>query len=474
VERALVCAMSRLVSTRDAAKRRHECRRGTHECVLHSSLALCVAILLGLTCLTMRAGEVLPANPGDPSTLSDTEVLTQGRALATTGHRAEAIAFLRKRLETHAWDTDAQLLLGLVLSWEGQYEDARREIEAVLMSHPQYTDALLALVNVELWSGHPEQADDSTREFLALQPNDVQALLARARTLKKMGRYKEATATLETVHALEPGNREATDLRRALREYDATWEVSYTHSSIWYNDHSSPWDEEAVTVKRGEQAGSVLARISQGSRFGYHSTLGEIDWYPHLRQGTYLYVNVGYSPEGILYPKYRNGGELFQSLGHGFEASGGYRWLVFSSGNIRVYTASVGRYHRDWYFSGRTFLSPGSGLLTANSGLLAPGSGAIPATYHSSTTYQILARRYFSDGLSYVNVRYGHGAAPFEIRNVNQVGVLDSTSFSGEWNWRTGRHITIDAEAGASSQDRLSGTGLWQYFFDVGFRYRFE
>jgi len=72
VERALVCAMSRLVSTRDAAKRRHECRRGTHECVLHSSLALCVAILLGLTCLTMRAGEVLPANPGDPSTLSDT------------------------------------------------------------------------------------------------------------------------------------------------------------------------------------------------------------------------------------------------------------------------------------------------------------------------------------------------------------------------------------------------------------------
>ena len=430
-------------------------------------------LILGVLCCA-HAADVIPDPAANPGTLSDAQVLSRARAMATGGQRAVAIDFLRKRLEVQPSDTDARLLLGVVLSWDGQYQDARREIEAVLASHPKYTDALLALVNVALWSDHPELADDATRQFLALQPDDVQALLARARTLRKMSRYKEARASLEAVRTLEPGNREAADLRRALREYEPAWEVNYTHSSIWYNDHSAPWSEEAVTLKRGEQAGSALVRISQGSRWGLHSTLGEIDWYPHLRPGTYLYLNAGYSPQGVLYPKYRTGAELFQNLGHGFEASAGYRWLVFSSSDLRVYTASVGRYHRDWYVSARTFVTPGTSLVTANSGLLAPGSGGVTATYHSSPTYQFLVRRYFSDGLSQLNIRYGRGAAPFEIRDVNQIGVLNSSSFGVEWNWRLNRRIALDAGGGAANQDRLSGSGLWQYLFDFSFQYHFD
>jgi YaiO family outer membrane protein len=426
-----------------------------------------LGVVCGLAVVTMRA-EVIPA---DPSTLSGAEVLTRARALATNGRRAEAIEFLQKRLATQSWDTDARLLLGLVLSWEGKYEDAKQELDTVLTSHPGYTDALLALVNVAIWSGHPEQADDPTRAFLERQPGDTQALLARARVLKSMGRYKETRELLDTILTLEPANREATDLSRSLREYEPSWEVVYNHSSIWYNNHSSAWNEDAVTAKRGAEAGSLLFRISEGSRFGYHSTLGEIEWYPHLWSGAYAYLNAGYSPEGILYPTYRNGAELFQNLGHGFEASAGYRWLLFSSSNIWVYTASVGRYHRNWYFSARTYLTPGTGDLASNG--LAPVS--MPGTYHTSATYQVQARRYFSDGKSYVNVRYGHGAAPFEIRNINEVGVLNSSSFAGEWYWRLGRHFTLDADAGAASQDRVGGlSGLWQYFFDAGLRYHFE
>src|SRR5579871_5757159 len=117
--------------------------------------ALCLVLLAGVGAW---ADEVLPANPGDPATLTDIQVLAKGRELATTGHRPEAIEFLRKRLETHPWDSDSRLLLGLVLSWEGRYDEARREIEAVLEGHPQYTDALLALVNDDLWAGNPQHA----------------------------------------------------------------------------------------------------------------------------------------------------------------------------------------------------------------------------------------------------------------------------------------------------------------------------
>lgn len=52
------------------------------------------------------------------------------------------------------------MLLGTVLSWEGRYDEARRELEAVLAGNPTHGDALPALINVELWSGHSAAAEE--------------------------------------------------------------------------------------------------------------------------------------------------------------------------------------------------------------------------------------------------------------------------------------------------------------------------
>src|SRR5262245_46327496 len=87
------------------------------------------------------------------------DILTQSRHLATTGHRGEALALLYARLAEKPSDVDCRTLYGLILSWEGRYNEAREALDQVLTSSPGYYDALLGLIRVELWAGRPARAE---------------------------------------------------------------------------------------------------------------------------------------------------------------------------------------------------------------------------------------------------------------------------------------------------------------------------
>jgi YaiO family outer membrane protein len=414
--------------------------------------------LSGFIYALLGAGLLLSATPAVFGAdaipiVSDEDILTRARNLSAAKKRPEALALLQKHLEESPTDVDARLLYGEMLSWEGRWDQAREALEGVLNQTPTYTDAALALINVELWSDHPEQADKIANRFLERTPNHIDLLLARARVMRALKRPKEELQALETVLRLEPANAEAKDMRRSVEEQSREWKAAVNVNTILFSDHRSAWEEQYLSVSRGLNAGSLILRVSRAYQYGYKSTLGEVDWYPSFRPGTYMYLNAGYSPEGILYPTFRAGAELFQSLGHGYEASAGLRRLQFTSTRLNVYTASAGRYHKDWYGSVRTFITPGDP--------------------RPSVSFQVQLRRYFGDGERYVSFRYGRGAAPFEIRNLNEVGILDSTSYTGEVYWRLRGRLLLNVIGGISGDDRISNDRLTQYYLSSSFYYRF-
>jgi YaiO family outer membrane protein len=384
--------------------------------------------------------------------LSSDDILTRARSLSSNKHRPEALELLKTHLVESPNDVDARLLYGLMLSWDGRWDDAREALEGVLQQTPSYTDAALALANVELWSDHPDQADQLISRFLERTPNRIDLLLARARIMRSLKRPKEEMEALESALRVDPGNEEALDLRRALRLESREWKSGVNFNTILFSDHRSPWLEQSATLSRGLNAGSMIFRVSRAYQYGYTSNLAEVDWYPSIRPGTYAYLNAGYSPEGILYPTFRAGAELYQSLGHGYEASAGLRRLQFTSTRLNVYTASLGRYHKNWYGTIRTFVTPGDP--------------------RPSVSMQVQVRRYFNDGERYLSFRYGRGAAPFEIRNLNEVGVLDSSSYAGEVYWRAGRFL-LNLSGGISGDDRIGNNRLTQYYLSSTVYYRF-
>jgi|SRR5271165_837987 len=385
---------------------------------------------------------------------AEDDVLTQARQLATHKQRPKALSLLDAYLSQHPTDSDAQLLRGLIQSWEGNYYSARQDLQAVWTKHPAYADAALGLVNVEIWTGDLLRAEQITGQFLAENSDNLPMLLARAKVLAKMNRHRDALEILKVILAREPRNGEALDLRRDLRDLDRAWQSGSSYDFIKYGNSSSTWQEESISLKRGLNAGSLIFRFSEASRFGLNSSLAEVDWYPALRPGTYLYLNAGYSPQGELYPTYRGAAEIFQNLGKGFEASLGMRRLAFTSSHINIFTGSFGRYHKNWYGSLRTYIVPDSHQGT-------------------SVSYQLLARRYFHDSQRYVSFRYSRGSTPFEVQSINEVGILNSSAYLGELNWQVAERVFFNILAGTAIEDRIDTTGLRQYSLTATFYYRF-
>ena len=379
------------------------------------------------------------------------DVIRQARELSSQKHRDKALRLLEDFLEDSE-DGDVRLVYGLMLSWDGKYDQARRELKTVLLEHPGYTDAARALTNVELWSDHPDAAEKLTDRFLEREPDDRDLSVQRVRSLRALKRRKEALALLTRVLIVSPGDTEALDLQRAVRQEDQAWQTVFGQYYTWFSDGSSPWSEQTISLKRGANAGSTIFRFSRSNRFGLSSSQIEADSYPHLWKGAYGYLNAGFSPDRNLYPAYRFGADVYQNLSHGWEGSGGFRRLIFASTRITVYTGMLGRYHANWFFSGRTFLTPD------DTGL--------------SRSIQLQARRYLGDGGRQLTFRYSMGASPFEIRSLNEVGILNSSSVAMDFNWYAGKWL-MSATGGWAREDRLNRERQGQYNLGVTVSRRF-
>jgi YaiO family outer membrane protein len=396
-------------------------------------------------------GLLLLCTPGP--ILADTDdVLIEARSLATNKKRPEAVALLTKHLTEHPRDVDARLLLGSILSWEGRYTEARSELGRVLEGSPDYADAILALINVEFWDDHPEKAEAVAHEALRRHPENIDFLLADVKALKRLNRKAEARRLVEDLLETQPKNRVVKALREELQEDIEDWTVSLNHSNTWYSDHRSTFEEDRISVKHLTNFGSVFGRFYQANQYSLRSNLFEVEAYPRIRPGTYSYVAAAFSPDAQLYAHYRVAGDIFQSLPKGFEASAGYRMFHFSS-NVNMLTGSIGKYYGNWLYTVRTYITPDN--------------------VGTSRSFQLSARRYFGDGERYMTFRYGTGASPFEVRSLNEIGILHSNSFAFDYNRRFRRHWALNFLTGISQEDRIERNGLRQYYLDGTVYYRF-
>ncbi len=397
-------------------------------------------LLLALQCLPVRAAD---------------DVVARARQLAYSDkqHRAEALALLEQHLAESQDDTEARVLYGIVLSWQGRYDDARAQLAQVLVDKPLHGDALPALINVEFWSGHPQRAATLAEGALAQHPDDVSLLLADARALRDLNRRREALKVIDHVLSVSPGNREAKALRRSLAE-SGKWETSVTHYYDWFSDSRAPQQETSFSFRAPTPVGGLVGRVNRADRYSLSSYQTEMDFYPHFRSRTYAYLNFGYSADGNLYPSYRAGGDLFQSMGHGWEVSGGFRRLAFSTG-VNIYTFALAKYYGDWLFTARGFVTPGP-----------PGT---------SGTALVSARRFFGSvgQHDFLEVRYSHGASPAFAETVRDIEVLDSSRFTVEFDKQIRGGWFASFGGAVSQEERIALEQLRRYSVSGALAYRF-
>ena len=347
------------------------------------------------------------------------DVIARARAANSAGQRPQALAMLQGHLSGAPRDVDARLVYGLMLSWDGRYDEARSEFQRVLTQTPDYKDARIALMNVEWWSGRTAEAGDLAAQILTTDPGNVQARLMRER-------FEARTRP---------------------------WNVATDYSMDSFNDGGDPWHEFSVSAGRQTSHGSFLFRGTNASRFGYRDQLVEFEAYPRLRAGTYAFISVGAATHRDLYPDYRAAFDLYQSVGRGVELSGGYRRLQFTE-PVSIYVGSATKYVGQWALMERVYFVPGD---ESNSW-----------SFHTET------RRYFgSAGTSYVAGTYSHGFNRDEPRGIGDSIRLRSNTVRGQVNLEASARTRFTITVSTSRQERALRVPLWQTTVTAGTAYRF-
>lgn len=406
-------------------------------------LALAMGLLLAVAALATEVGPA-PAPAGG--------VVAEARSLATSGHRADALRMLESRLAAMPDDNDARVLHGLILSWEGRYDEARREFQLVLAQHPDHGDALQGLVNVELWSGHPDRAEQIAADALSRKRRDTGLLLAQARALRAQNRDREALEVIRRLLVIDPTNRQAMEAERTIRDSLDQWSVGWSHTTNWFKGGVGTWNESTMSLKRATPIGSVTASFSRANRYDLHSNLAEVSFYPSLRRGTYGYLGFGYSYDATLYPTCRLGAEIFQSLPHGMEGSAGYRRFG-SSSVTNMYTGSLGKYLGKWLFTGRFYVTPDE----------------LGGTHSVS----FAARRYLNDRGDYLGFHAGTGPSEFDPRSRRDLETLHASSGYIEFRKTLGGRWICSAIAGVAVEDRYRQVSVDQFTLEATVYYRF-
>jgi YaiO family outer membrane protein len=160
--------------------------------------------------------------------------------------------------------------------------------------------------------------------------------------------------------------------------------------SFFDNGNGNPWHLISTEYTRKSDKISLIARLNYAQRFGGSALQAEVDAYPKFGKKTYAYLNLGYAPNTNLFPVFRTGISLFRSLPAKFEVEAGARYLKFDT-PIYIYTASVGKYYKKYWFNASGFLSPSNSKI--------------------STSWFLKARYYLNDE-DFVMLLFGNGLSP--------------------------------------------------------------
>ncbi|MBO9660146.1 MAG: YaiO family outer membrane beta-barrel protein, partial [Chitinophagaceae bacterium] len=234
--------------------------------------------------------------------------------------------------------TDIRVFLGRLYFWNDQTDSSRITLDQAVKANPQHEDAAVAAASVAFFTDQYNDCLSYCDGGLQHHPKSRDLLMQKAKCLTAMRRYKDAVILTDTLLNLNKSDAEARDLAFKIKDFRVANKIGvsydYTHFSKQFAD---PWHLMSVDYTRQTSAGSFTGRVNHTNRFGEGGWQFEVDGYPSIARNLYAYVNLGYSPDMPLFPKYRAGFSLYASLPRAFEADAGFRYLNFDS-DTWIYT----------------------------------------------------------------------------------------------------------------------------------------
>lgn len=390
-------------------------------------------------------------------TTSLESLLNKARELAYNKGRAEArkICFQILKRDSTYWD--ASVLIGRTYIWDSKYDSSRVVLTSVIVHKPGYFDAYDAIIDNELMADNYTSAIKLADEALVYHPDNESFLYKKARALNKLGKSKESTVLLSRILQIDPANKDAPKLLLDIKRAGRVNKFTMTYSTDMFKG-STPWTFASASIgRKTTHFGSVILRYNYANRFGNDGHQAEIDAYPAICKGIYVYFNAGVSNKKN-FPYSRISIEPYFKLPKSFEASIGIRYMNFDanrifaldSNKVLIYTGTIGKYFGSYWVSIRPYFTKG-----------------IDAWSKSAS---ITVRRYFGDEDSFISLNVGTGMSPDERQyafNPDMI-FLKSNKISLDYQQKIAHQLILYFGGGYAQEEISTGVKRNRFSLNAG------
>ncbi|HOO98927.1 MAG TPA: YaiO family outer membrane beta-barrel protein, partial [Bacteroidales bacterium] len=221
------------------------------------------------------------------------------RAMAFDGKLDSAAAGARKLVKAFPDYGDARILLGRILAWKHDYQNASAVIDTLLLKEPDNADALSAKRDITLWS-------------------------------------KDNTAVVTDIRA-------GYQFDQFSKPYTRFWQVFKAGAGHKFN-----WGQASAGINIGHvNIGDPDPDVATEVQI-------EAEAWPHLSDKNYAFFAYAFSP-GTYFPRHRAAAELWQVLPAGWALSAGMNYYYFDRSAF-IALASVEKYVKQFWFSVKGFI----------------------------------------------------------------------------------------------------------------------
>lgn len=388
-------------------------------------------------------------------------MFARARKFAYNNNKAESRKICRQILSSDSTYLDAAVLMGRTYAWDKRYDSARIVLCRVIEQKPGYYDAVDALIDTEFWGDNYPNSIKYSDIGLAYHPADDTFLYKKARALNSSGDSKKALEILNLILVANPSNKDAAGMQLSIRRNNMVNKLTINYWTDVFKDYDQ-WNFASAAIGRKvPKLGTVTLRYNYARRFGDDGHQIELDAYPAIAKGIYMYFSTAFSNRKN-FPYSRFSMEPYFKLPSGFEMSLGFRYLnfddkrivTFDSSKVLIYTGTIGKYYGNYWFSLRPYLIHGKEKW--------------------SKSLNLTIRRYLSDADSYFSLVVGTGISPDEQEfAINPGYYLKSNKISLEYQQKIAYRIILDGRTGFAKEEISAGIKRNRYSFDIGVSFLF-
>ena len=332
----------------------------------------------------------------------------------------QALALLSQQDVSLKSGYDHRFLKSRILSWAGQYEAARTELNTLMREYPNDADLLLVMGNLEYYQGNLNAAEKQYQSVLAIAPD-----------------YQDARNGLETI-------RKA----RTASKGTGLWRIDGNLGLADFNGGDIPsWDEQFLRAEYSPGDLAYHGSVQRYRRFDQTDIELKSGISDAVRGGWDWGLEAGVTPNSTFRPKLSLGGRVGRAIkienGTVFYPNLTYRYDDYTANNIQT-------------------IQPGLITYLENGIVL---TGRLITTLQDNEDDQlgwlVEGRMPVTDDLE---VRAGYANAPEAINGL----AIDTQSFFGGLTYKA--QDNLDIHLNLASDDRENS--FVRNSANVGFTYR--